>query len=264
MSHFAVVQEKLEKIDAPAVADILVQHGGMLRVDAMQMARREQGILGERFEKQAAINVAGALTRSGIAARAVSARMLPKLPVARTVRWVQFTEEELVIPDGIGREEVRAAWPAVFVISAGRVKEQVERKVSTPRGLQPGTHEVIYEVESITETKVSHAVHVIGFTNGGELFNISLPADELSYGRILETPSGTSFQRYLTTIEQLIARSTTAFVSTRTRMLLVTRKEHSPNASGTTEILDSTTFHKYNRWMLTLVLFKEQARQAEG
>jgi len=260
MPHYAVVQEKLERIDAPSLAKILTEYGGMLRVDAMQLARREQGILGVRFEKESAIAVAGAMTRSGIAARALPADELPKLPAARIVRWIELTDDELQIPDGRGQKVITAAWPAIFVISAGRVREQIERRVQTPRGIQPGTNEVVHDVETITETKVRHVTHVSGIADTGELFNICLLAEELSYGRILKKLEGTAFQRYLATLEQLISRSGSAFVSPRTRMLLVTRKEHARDVSGSAEILDLQTFHKYNRWMLTLVLFNERKK----
>lgn len=259
MVQFAVVQERFEKIDAECLAEILREHGGLTRTDAARVARREQGILWERFERDEAQRVVAALSAQDYATRAVPADSLPQLQKPRTVRWLEIGDDTVGVPWGIHQETISVPWPCVFVISAGDVGEVVEKIVPKSARYDPYRGRTVKEEEVQRETRSVPVTDVIAVAEDGKYVHFRLASNDLAFDRILESPpTTTSYQKYVDVVGELIARSTSAVVSPQTRRLVVERKEkYSAPRSADWAGIDQLAFEKYNRWLLQLVVFNE-------
>jgi hypothetical protein len=261
MSQYAVVQQRFEKIDHEDLRAILVEQGKLTRPDAARTSRRAQGILWERFDEQQAEHVAAALAQRGYAVRVVPADKLPAPKRPRTVLWLDINEEGLGVPSGSTQSPFQVAWPNVFVISAGEIWEVTEKLVSKRVMYSSINRMPQYEQEVQRSGHLIHVTDLLALSDDGQCLHVRLPAHELAYDRLLGTSDIPMplFQKYLEVLEKLVARSTAALVSPPTRRLLVERKErHEPSTSESRPELDELHFENYNRWLLQLVIFKEQ------
>ncbi|MCH7725770.1 MAG: hypothetical protein IH991_04715 [Planctomycetes bacterium] len=265
MSLYAVVQERFEKIDPERLLTVLREQGRLTRTDAARVARSEQGILWERFQFNEAQDVVGALASHDYAARVVPAESLPKLDKPRMVRWLEIGEDALRVPWTMHQETIPVPWPCVFVISAGEVGEVTEKFVTT--GVRFDANQgMIPDREVERASRRVSVTDLIAIAEDGQYLHIRLPAKELVYDRILGPSERiqNSFQRYLAVLDELVARSSAAIVSPKTRRLLVDRKEkYEAERSAAWSSLDKMAFEKYNRWLLQLVVFSEQRKQKE-
>lgn len=264
MLSYAVVQERFETIDPEVLQSVLLEQGGLTRPDASRVARHEHGILWEHFTREQAEHVCQALRGRGVSVRCVPADQLPVLERPRTIRWLEVGEDALTIPGPL-EQTIRIDWNCVFVISSGQVGEIIDklvpRKPSDQAYMRRATPLVHYEHHR--ESKRVSVTDLIAVSEENRYLHLRLPAHEMAYGRIFPTATAevhSSFQKYVELVEQLVARSTSAVISPHTRELLETRREPPSHAGRTASwaSLDDLAFERYNRWLLQLVVFREE------
>lgn len=263
---YAVVQERFETIDPECLIKILREQGGMTRTDAARVARREQGILWERFEFQQAERVVAALAQHDYATRVVPVENIPKLHKPHSIHWVEFGDESLGIPLGLDQQVVSVLWTSVFVVSAGEVSEVVSKLVTTNVRYDSQGEAVPTDDEIQRESRLVPVTDLISIADDGQFLHVRLAANQLAYDRILGPQTGlTAYQKYLAVVDELVARSTFAIISPKTRRMLVERKEsYSTARHADWAALDQIAFEKYNRWMLQLVMFKERQQEDQA
>ena len=260
MSNYAVVQKRLEKIDPQVLQSILQEQGGMTHADAARVAYHEQGILWERFSRETAQQVANELIARDFAVRAVATASLPKLEKPRTVHWLKITDKAVQIPWTLNQDTVDIVWSSVFVICAGQVGRIIERMVEQRQPFHEEEGPTVTDVQRQSETV--WIADFIGVTESGAYAHIRLPADEMSYDRILGPTDDvkSSFQKFLTVLDALVTHSRSAIVSPQTRRLLVDRKlkPELPRSEAWAS-LQERELQNHKRWLLQLAIFREQA-----
>jgi hypothetical protein len=218
-------------------------------------------VLAERLSFEQAGAVCQILRSHQYAVRAVPVEKLPSPAKGRTLRWLEITDEHLGLPVGYQGDVQRVPWPCVFVISAGQVSEVKEQQVET---VKPDYHHLpVTEVQTRRRSERVHVAELYAVSTAGEFLHVRLPAHEMNYDRTLgRRPDAGYFEKYLEVLDQLTARSAAALVSPETLALLRERRQNYESFDGDSqELIDERQFSQYNRWLLTLVLLREEQNQ---
>ena len=261
MTEYAIVQERFEQIDPEVLRQVMVDHGGLNRIDATRLARKAQGVLWERFTMRQAQQVATELNHHDYRVRPVPAKDLVKLDKPRTVRRLEFFEDHFDIPWDLHRS-VSIPWLNVFVISAAETRELVEKRRERPsRGTGRPTGEAAYVTETEIErsSKRISVTDIVALTAVGGFAHFRLPAHELHYNRILtDAASYRPYERYLMVLQRIGDSSKQAIVSPRTRHILVERQEPRSLAGTEDQVhVEEMNLDRYNEWLMQLVRFRE-------
>lgn len=200
----------------------------------------------------------------------VPAEQMMKLTPPVSVHWLQVSEAGVVVPaDYYGKTET-VPWPSVFVVSSGLVKKELEERkayeteevgfgglLSPSPGL-PTSREVT-RYKSVRRTEQQHITEILGLSADGKMLHFRLHAHRLHKQQVPQGgPAATIFEKYLLLLDDLVARSPLAEISLATRLILTDRREHPLGVSGRRPFdFDEGGFELYNRWLLQLVMLRE-------
>jgi len=136
MSHYAVLQEAYEKLDPDILGPILADVLGMVRYDAMRMAREGRGILVEYLNESFAQELQTALRKQDIQTRIVPQKSVIQMGRPMSVRDIQLTTESLEILEGYTGRPTSFCWNQVCVLSAGVIVEVQQKKVTKKKKIR--------------------------------------------------------------------------------------------------------------------------------
>jgi hypothetical protein len=123
-----VIRLRLGKMNIETCPPLLVQHAGMLRLEAATACSHGGGFLVDNLDPKKAEAVAAALQAVGEPCFVVPAAEVVPLPRAVPVHSVHLTKTDLGPTDTVGREE-SAPWEVAIVLGlAGVALDQEERR----------------------------------------------------------------------------------------------------------------------------------------
>ena len=258
---FALLQTRHERIEPALLYEALVAGAGLPKADAARASRRSRGILAERLTRKQADGARGVLARQRIETFVLPTERMMKLTPPVSVHWLQIEEAGLIVPaDYYGKTET-VPWPSVFVISSGYVGKSVEERKPHEVRERFGRREyTVTEYRTERHTEQQHVTEILGLSAEGKMLHFRLFAHRLlnqhiPYGGM----AASMFEKYILLLEALIPRCQWAEVSPETRLILTERQEQPKEVPGRRPYdFDEWSFDLYNRWLLQLVMLREQ------
>ena len=258
---FALLQATHQPIDAAILRDVLMQDGGMARVDAVRASQKARGILSDRLTCEQAEACRRSLARHNIESLVLPAEKVAPQPRPPMVHWLGIGESGLFVPtDYYGAGGV-VPWTSVFVVSSGLVLTVIEERVPT-EVWEGHSRDAISTTRWDTRRSEEphHITEILGVSDAGEMMHFRLAAQRLHAQHVPFGGEGaTRFQKYLLLLDQVVARVLAAEVSPQTRQILAERRERPREIEGKKAYLfDERGFDAYNRWLLALFMQREQ------
>ncbi len=123
-----VIRLRLGKLNIETCPPLLVQHAGMLRLEAVTACSHGGGFLVDNLDPARAEAVAAAMQQVGEPCFVVPAAEIVPLPRAVPIHSVRLTRSDLGPTDTVGRQE-SAPWETAIVLAlAGVATEKEERR----------------------------------------------------------------------------------------------------------------------------------------
>ena len=269
MTDFAVIQTRFETIPEDVLISAMTGPGEMTHPDATQSIRRHRGILWDRFAEPQATAVCQALTKEGYSVACVESDDLPRLDEPRIVRWFEFDENEIRIPQGIRGQTVPIPWESLLVLSLGRVAEVSKHQLpSRPNVIASSATSAAMSIAHDVQprygkrSKLIEVLDLIGLDANGTAHYIRLPSNELAFGRIMgEGTNLTRFERFLVVVEYCVHHAPDAIVSPATRKALVDREPSAIEIDGDgLQAIQDEVIDSRNRWLLYLALHSKRPK----
>ena len=258
---FALLQARHERIDPVIVRDVLMQDGGMARVDAVRAGQKARGILSERLTREQADACRASLRRHNIETFVLPAEKVAAQPRPPMVHWLGVGDDGLFVPtDYYGAGGV-VPWTSVFVISSGVVLTVIEERVPT-EVWEGASREGIGATrwDARRKEEPHHITEILGVSEVGQMMYFRLAAGRLHAQHVpLGGASATRFEKYLLLLDEVVAKAMQAEISPETRQILAERREKPREIEGKKSyVFDERSFDAYNRWLLALFMQREQ------
>lgn len=259
---YAVMQTRLERIEPEVLEQALIIGGKLPKADASRAARRCRGFIVQRMPRAAADAIAQLLNAAGYAVRALPMAQLAELGKPVAVSWLRIDDVSLGIPMGGQQVLFDVPWSSVFVVNAGHlsVLEQKSREVGTVDARGNPTVET-----KITPRSERHpALEIVALSAAGKLIYARLLSLRMQGQKMPGVPLDLPRRlQFFVVLDELVKRTTSAFVSPETRKMLVDRKADQSRADGSLQFeADERAFTDYSRWLLQLVMYREASQGA--
>ncbi len=132
-SGATVIRLRLGKLNIETCPPLLMEHAGMLQLEAKTACVQGGGVLVDNIDPAGAEALVAALHETGEASFAVPAEQIVPLPRAVPVHAVNLTKTDLGPLDTVGRQE-KAPWEAAIVLALGGVAAQKEERRTKGEG----------------------------------------------------------------------------------------------------------------------------------
>lgn len=279
MTEFAVFQEAYEPIEPEALAEILQETMGMLRLDALHAAKESKGILAEHVDEARAEELQKALRAAGFESRRVPQELVIGIGKPALVRTLGFGESALEIVQGYTSSAQAIPWSEIRFLSAGIVTEVQTKRIVVAakkkrRGMglggmlaemvAPGLGSMIFKMMAKSREKkqasvlksVATEVHLADLFAGApgkEFLHVRLKARDLYYDKILGVERTPSYlDNFLLVLGQLANKSTQAVVSPGLRALVESGEEGGKEPEEA-RFAHEHEFTQYNRWQMQML-----------
>lgn len=284
VSQYAIVLETYEPIEPERLAPILERTLGLVRYDAIRMAREGRGILAERLENDRATALEKALRQEGITVRCLPQWRLIRIGKPVLVRLLEIRDDALMLTLGYTGPQRAVAWDTVRFLSAGEI---VEVRVSRRAAPQPKKRRLnfVYRIgldmmlpglgmvagriggKGKKESNVPgirreeawpvQLADIFAGAPGEELLHVRLRSRDLYYPQILGTQSTRDYEaNFRLVLAQLGVRAKEAVVSPGLKALMLagTDPDVDPAEAHFADVIDFTS---YNRWQLQMIALAE-------
>jgi hypothetical protein len=277
MTAFAVIQEEYEKVAPETLAPVLERALGLVKYDAVRMAREGCGILAEALSEEQAAELLSALEERQVPARIIPQDLVVRIDKPTPVRMLGIADDALGVVWGYTGEPQPMAWDKVFLLSAGEVVEtetqraprdaRRRRKYSLARGVILGSPIQIMlamgervreqtrqpKARVRTTTRNQHLADIFAVDAGGEYRHIRLRSRNLYYEQILgKDCCAHFFDNFRLVLERIAAHASNARISPETETMMKAAVD--PAVEGSEAWFgEESEFTQYNRWLLQML-----------
>ncbi len=259
-----LLQARHGRIEPAVLRDVLMQDGGMPKVDASRASQKARGILADRLTQAQAERCQASLGRQGIPTVVMPAAEVVAWSKPLAVHWLRAEAGGLFVPTDYYGSGETIPWTSLFVVSSGLVTTTVEERTPTDVVAENSYHHRTYVTEwkSTRKDEHQHVTEMLGLSGGGQTMNFRLAAQRLHAQQV---PQGGAdaprFQKYLLLLDAIVAAAAQAEISPETRQILAERRDVPREIEGKKPYaFDERGFESYNRWLFQMFLLREQGQ----
>jgi hypothetical protein len=278
MNQFALLQEEYVALDPSRVAPLYQKTLGMVRYDAVHLARQGRGLLVEDLSAAQAQALQAALAQAGYPTEVIAQEHVIRLGKAQRVRQLDIADHGLTVSFGYHEETEVLPWEGILLLAAGEiVKIEVQQKTQPGRrprfsgllGMGALVSPLAFKAYMVaakayqdatarpvsTERRaVTHQLaDVFATTRAGEYRHLRLNSRDLLYESILGAERLDQYRdNFRLVLAKLGTRAQQAMISPETQALVA-----GPDAAANSSdpyFGEEAEFDHYNRWLLQRLL----------